>query len=120
MASILYTHVRYASICLMIDFYLPATALSLSDYMELVELQDECGSCAGYCVSFGESFFTSGVCSELYLFYACLLVFHDKKYIFLLSPSSLHKLYLLRYNRVNVWLGILTPKMREKQKWTES
>ena len=74
MAYILYTHVRYASRCLMIDFPLPATALSLSDYMDLVELQDECGSCAGYCVSLGESFFTSGVCSELYLTLCFMLV----------------------------------------------
>lgn len=45
----------------MIQFSSPALKLSLSDYMELAELWENCSTCVGFCVSLGQQFFTSGV-----------------------------------------------------------
>ena len=45
----------------MIKFSLPALSLSLSDYMVLVELWENCTSCVGFCVSLGDLFFTNGI-----------------------------------------------------------
>lgn len=45
----------------MIEFSSPPLSLSLTEYMELAELWDGCCPCAGFCVSLGEKFFTSGV-----------------------------------------------------------
>lgn len=45
----------------MIEFSSPPLSLSLTEYMELAELWDGCCPCAGFCVSLGEKFFSSGV-----------------------------------------------------------
>jgi len=56
----LYSH-RYASRCLMIEYFTPALSFSLNDYIELVDLINNSSSCAGFCVSLGEEFFLNGI-----------------------------------------------------------
>ena len=41
----------------MIEFHSPALSLSLTGYMEMAELWEQCSSCAGFAVSLGERFF---------------------------------------------------------------
>ena len=45
----------------MIPFTLPQLSMTLSEYMEIVELQMEAGSCAGFIISLGQKFFSGGV-----------------------------------------------------------
>ena len=45
----------------MIEFHSPALSLSLTGYMELAELWEQCSSCAGFAVSLGERFFSHGI-----------------------------------------------------------
>ena len=56
-----YTHFRYASRCLMMEFSPPALSLGLTDYMELAETWEGCTTCVGFCVSLGQKFFSSGI-----------------------------------------------------------
>ncbi len=44
----------------MIEFSRPGLVHCLADKMEIVRVQEESGSCVGYCVSLGEKFFLSG------------------------------------------------------------
>ncbi len=44
----------------MINFCLPPISLSLSKYMEVVRMWDECSSCIGFCVSLGNTFISTG------------------------------------------------------------
>lgn len=53
--------IRYASRCLMIEFTTPALSLSLSEYIELGELWENCLTCVGFCISLGEKFFIDGI-----------------------------------------------------------
>ena len=52
---------RYASRCMMVEFLEPPISLCLADYMKLVEIWNEAGSCAGFCIGLGHTFFTEGV-----------------------------------------------------------
>ena len=45
----------------MIEFSNPPLALSISQYMELVELWNACSQCTGFCISLGKLFFSKGV-----------------------------------------------------------
>ena len=45
----------------MIKFGLPAITLSMSKYMEIVKLWEECSSCIGFCISLGNEFISNGV-----------------------------------------------------------
>jgi len=45
----------------MIQFAGPSLSFTLSDYMEIVELWESCSSCAGFCVSLGQKFFSKGI-----------------------------------------------------------
>ena len=45
----------------MIPFTLPQLSMTLSEYMEIVDLQMEAGSCAGFIISLGQKFFSGGV-----------------------------------------------------------
>ena len=49
---------RYSSRCLMIEFLSPPLSFSLT---ELAELWEGCTSCAGFAVSLGKRFFSSGI-----------------------------------------------------------
>lgn len=46
---------------MMIEFSEPPIQLTLTDYMNLVDLWKSAGSCAGFCISLGHLFFTEGV-----------------------------------------------------------
>ena len=52
---------RYASRCLMIEFSTPPVATTLGQYRELGKLWEVCSSCAGFCISLGNSFFSEGI-----------------------------------------------------------
>ena len=45
----------------MIRFNLPQLSMSLSEYMEIVRLQTEAGSCVGFCIALGKEFFSTGI-----------------------------------------------------------
>ena len=45
----------------MIEFSKPGLSFSLSNYIELAELWENCSSCVGFCVSLGETFFSTGI-----------------------------------------------------------
>ena len=45
----------------MIPFKLPQLSMTLSEYMEIVNLQQNAGSCAGYIIGLGKTFFSIGV-----------------------------------------------------------
>ena len=45
----------------MIPFRAPQISMLLSEYMELVQLQEQAGNCAGFFISLGDEFFKSGV-----------------------------------------------------------
>ncbi len=52
---------RYASRCMMIKFSQPPLSLTLSQYMEVVQLWKVCAKCVGFCVSLGKKFLSEGV-----------------------------------------------------------
>ena len=58
----------------MIKFSLPALSLSISEYIELVELWENCSTCAGFCVYLGDLFFSNGIkdVDEIIYFHASL------------------------------------------------
>lgn len=45
----------------MIHFRAPQIRMTLSNYMEIVNLQEKAGNCVGFLISLGEEFFMSGV-----------------------------------------------------------
>lgn len=45
----------------MINFRAPQIQMTLSNYMEIVNLQKVAGSCVGFFITLGEEFFTSGI-----------------------------------------------------------
>ena len=45
----------------MIEFISPPLSLTITEYMELVELWEKISSCAGFAISLGEKFFSEGV-----------------------------------------------------------
>jgi len=42
----------------MIQFDAPSISFTLSDYMEIVDLWENCSSCVGFCVLLGQKFFS--------------------------------------------------------------
>jgi len=45
----------------MIEFSSPPLSFTMQKYMELVVLLESCSSCAGFCVSLGQRFFSDGI-----------------------------------------------------------
>ena len=52
---------RFASRCILVEFSDPPVSMSLSEYMELVEIWKKSGSCAALCIKLGHLFFSNGV-----------------------------------------------------------
>ena len=45
----------------MIEFFDPPLRMTLRQHMNLVEKQESCSSCVGFCVALGKRFFSDGI-----------------------------------------------------------
>ncbi len=64
-AAIFFGTGLHLDVCMMVPFKMPQVLMTLQEYMQIVELQKKCGSCAGFLIGLGQKFFSAVVDSQL-------------------------------------------------------